>query len=109
MIQVETTLIVNGKQYAAEVGKATELYLGYEDHGLFMLDITMEYPLGGEQGLARCISDLKVIKDILTVFGVCEWSHIKGQSVYVLKEKDSLNSLILGFVSLDAKRSFLFD
>jgi hypothetical protein len=108
MIEIESNIKVKGKSYLAEVGNANELFLGFEDHGLFMLNIDFTFGEGGiVQGLGRGLTKLETIQDIIRVFGVREWSKIKGRSIYVLRE--SRSGLILGFVSLDGQRYFLFD
>lgn len=108
MVRIKAEITLDGQEYNAEVGRAETLYLGIEDHGMFMLDI--EFSFGtSRQGLGRIPKDetlAKTIKDILYVFGVNEWSQIRGKSIYVLREKTG--DLICGFVSLDGQRSFLF-
>ena len=108
MINIATKISVDGVDYLAEVGKAEELYLGFEDHGMFMLNIDFSFG-SHNQGLGRSLIELQTLKDIINVFGVREWSQIQGKSIYVLRQGQSLSSIINGFVSLDGKRQFLFE
>lgn len=94
-------------KYEKLIGKATNVYLGYEDHGLFVVSIQMDYgTAGGSQGFSCGLSDetaLKAMKGIMSAFGVRNWADIVGRTVYVLKD-EGWSGFIRGFAPLPTEK-----
>jgi hypothetical protein len=64
-----------------------EMYLGIEDHGMFIAQITMDYGDGGHQSYQRILHQddcHKVLLDILDIVGVRSWEGLKGKSCRVV-------------------------
>lgn len=88
-------------EYERIIAKAIDVYLGYEDHGMFIVTVTMDYGTS-VQGFQCILSDkhaLDVLQGVMGAFNVREWSAIEGRTIYVLKE-EGYNSYIRGFEPL---------
>lgn len=82
--------------------RITETLLGYEDHGIFCLNLVLDY--GGTcQGLGGlCLEGergLRLIKDILGVAGVDSWEKLKGIPVVALFDNKGMNFPIVGLAN----------
>ncbi|AWN07796.1 hypothetical protein HOT31_gp126 [Microbacterium phage Hendrix] len=97
----ETTVEVRGTKYFAELVRITRTHIGYEDHGIFSMNIDFEGLSGGwGQGLGhRFMTDPIVfhtwIQLIVDHFG--PWQDLKGKELYALYEKK--NQEIVGLAS----------
>jgi hypothetical protein len=107
------TLEHKGVKYELELGKAERSELGYEDHGIFAVNV--QFNLGGSvQGLGhRCLTDglaYRAIKDLLRVFQVRVWEDIRGRELYLLRDADEGRfGLIRGLLSKDQKEILVFE
>lgn len=108
-----------------DLAKITDTFLGIEDHGIFTSEIFVSYGSGGSQGIGGYYLDsyipekkrrvgtafgMEFIARTLKICGVDSWEKLKGRTIYVLKEDDSLGSKVLGIESLptEGTASFIF-
>jgi hypothetical protein len=86
-----------------EIAKITATHLGYEDHGIFSADISLDYGgagqsaggynLGGPTGFG-----IAFIKGILGACGVQTWEEVKGRTVFAIL--DSPHGKVIGLEHL---------
>lgn len=107
MFHVELPQIkIQGTEYYVELGTVGQTFLGFEDHGLFTFNLDFSfYPSSGQGFGYRIIQDTLVIKNILRVMNVTEWSVLKGRQAYVLRS--SRGGLIDGLLSFDQRKVYL--
>lgn len=93
--------------YFREVGKIVNSFIGFEDHGILTVSLTIDfgtsvqssgtYNLGPANGNAAS----KFIAGILNACGVSDWEKIKGSIVNVIYTSEpSLTALPVGIESL---------
>lgn len=73
-----------------EVGRVTEVSLGFEDHGIFGFDIEFEYADGTFQGTGWYgfgTGPATIIRSIMNSFGVTEWTKIADRTVWVHRKE----------------------
>jgi hypothetical protein len=72
-------------------------HLGYEDHGIFSLNVSFTYGSSAQGTGHYCVcsskSDaetdvvgIRLVKAIVDACGVSAWEQLKGRTVYVLKD-----------------------
>lgn len=88
-----------------ELGKITNTFLGYEDHGIFTFTIYLEfggsgqafgnYGLSEKNEAGRVISPIagEVITGILGAVGVSNWEDLIGKVVFVERENGIIRSI----------------
>jgi hypothetical protein len=79
-----------------ELGKVKSVWLGVEDHGCLIFQIVFDFggsqqAFGGYNLVDAEGADL--LKSVIAFFG-CEWSEIKGRTVYALRKLT--NGFIIG-------------
>ena len=86
--------------YTKEIAKITDTHLGYEDHGIFSLNVNFSYGSSsqgtGHYSICSKHSDspddvvgIRFVKAIVEAAGVGSWEKLAGRTVYVLV-KDGL-------------------
>lgn len=90
-------------EYEKELGRITRADLGFEDHGVFGVNINFEFGTSGQgtgwYGLNNP-SGSKLLKAIMEAAGVSDWGDLKGMAVYVLRAKGDPYGQIVGFEKL---------
>jgi hypothetical protein len=89
------------KPLVPKIAKIVDTFLGFEDHGIFAVNLTMDYG-GAGQGTGH-YSIINVagpfLKGILGACGVDTWDRVKGRTVFALVE-DEHNGFIRGLEPL---------
>lgn len=104
--------------YFGNIGTVVGYNLGVEDHGIFGINVTFDLQNGSTQGtgwfsLANSKEEAKgrpimMLRDILEVIGVDEYSKIRGKTVLCLYEDDSFNAFIKGIQSVQINKKVIF-
>jgi hypothetical protein len=106
------------------IARVDEVWLGIEDHGVFTVHIGWDYG-GTHQGTGHlCLDEwdrdtekrtsgpegITFLRRLCEVFGVSEFTKIKGRTIYVLRDSDEWGSRPLGFEQLpfNGGKTFLF-
>lgn len=103
------TAKLDGIEYKLELGKIESTHIGFEDHGIFSVNVNFEFP-GSSQGTGHYGFDSGMqfqtfILGFLKVTGVSQWEDLVDTQIYVMREKPF--SDIKGLLSLDRTRSFI--
>lgn len=96
-----------------QIAKIERTFLGYEDHGIFTVSLTLDYGGGGHQGAGSACLDTPLkdedgkflrrvgtrmghdyIIGIIRACGVDSWEQIKGRTVIALREHGYHSSVI---------------
>jgi hypothetical protein len=104
-------------KYEYILGKVTKAELGIEDHGSLAVNLEFRLGNGVYQGLGwRYIEGeggSAFLGRLLRVFGpYTQFEDVVGRTVYVLRNKNSIDSLIVGLDKLETEengRLFIFD
>lgn len=96
-----------------KVARIQDTFLGFEDHGIFTCNLSLDYGDGGMQGAGNySLMDIAgpFITRVLRACGVDCWENLKGRTVYALVEP-GLNGLVRGLEPLPTERGtkFLFE
>jgi hypothetical protein len=121
-MNVDVHVSHNGETYFGVIGTVVDMFLGFEDHGIFSWNLDIDYGNGNGQGTGhRALGGNKkfghrsdysmithyVILHLLHVAGVNQWEELRGkQLLFIKKEK---YGLIVGISSLNGSRSFFFE
>lgn len=109
MSTIEATITINAEKYHAEPATVERANLGYEDHGILAWNIGFlgsSWGQGtGHRGLGNSGYFVSVLKELLRVFKVQDWSDIEGSRVYVLRA-DKFGPIV-GISSLDGDETFM--
>jgi len=100
----DPTFTKDGTTYMLQLGTIERTTLGYEDHGIFMAWLMLEFD-GSAQGAGGYVLDNPVgergvnsrregtaygmdhIIQLLKVVGVEEWEALKGKHIYAIREE----------------------
>lgn len=98
--------------YVEQIAKVERTFLGFEDHGLFTLTLSLDYGGSGQgAGMACLDSPVKdesgrflgregtklghdYIIGVIKAFGVDSWEQIKGRTVIALREPGYNGSVV---------------
>ena len=104
-----------------QLGKVSGVRLGMEDHGIFTCDITIDFG-GTGQGFGgyrldtynkvtkKCegsAAGLDWIMRLMACFGVSNFDHIEGRTVYAIRKEEYGNIVGLETPSFDPGTPFL--
>ena len=101
-------------EYERVIAKIESTHLGYEDHGIFSLNVSFDYG-GSAQGTGHyCVcsskSDnpedaggIRLVKAIVDACGVDQWEKLRGRTVYVLKDP-GWNGMVRGIEPLPTEK-----
>lgn len=75
--------------------RVVEVHLGIEDHGILTSYLTCEWGGGSRQGfggydLRHSYQAQEWLTNVLTVFGVTEWSKVRGQVCRIKRDGHSI-------------------
>lgn len=101
-----------------QIAKIERTMLGYEDHGIFTVTLTLNYGEGGAQGAGMAALDEPTHDDdgrfagrvgtkmghdyiigIIRACGVDSWEQIKGRTIIALRE-DGYHGAVIGIKPL---------
>lgn len=109
IINLTTTVEIDGKTYHAEHGKISNTFIGYEDHGIFAWNIDFEFPGSGQgtgmRGMVNEVS-IKYLANVIEIAGVRQWEHVRGRSLLVLRENKY--GPILGILNAETEKYLIF-
>ena len=95
----------------AQIAKINSTFLGIEDHGIFSINIDFDYG-GSAQGTGHYGVEgeacAKFVQGMIRACGVSQWEHLKGRTIYVLRENDAWNAKIVGFRPLPTENGTEF-
>ena len=109
-----------------KIAKITDTLLGYEDHGIFTVILTLEYGGGSAQGAGMYSLDqydketkqrygtaagMDFIIGIIRACGVDQWEKIKGRTVVAIMDRDDdWGGKVIGLKPLPTEggKEFLF-
>lgn len=109
----KTTITIGDTEYEAQLARVKATHLGYEDHGIFSLNIAFEGVHGSwGQGTGHRIIEspeamfhwVKLLVSFFGSFG--KWEDIAGKECFVLRE--SYSGPIVGLVSKVKDEALLF-
>gem|GEM_PF-2100801 len=101
--------------YSKHIARINYATLGFEDHGIFSFNIDFDFGGSGQGTGHRALVTLNrdddlyvgapwaapMLRRILEVCSVGDWSKLPGRQVYVLKEADAhWNAPVLGIEAL---------
>lgn len=97
-----------------EITKITDTNLGYEEHGIFSANLTLDYGGSGQSAGGYNLGNPEVgfgaafIKGILGACGVQSWEQVKGRTVLAIK--DDRMGRVLGLENLPTEpgKRFMF-
>lgn len=101
-----TTTTTETTKYTHEIGKIRATHLGYEDHGMFSLNVDFAFKGSGQGtghiGLGTLGNSIAgpLIEAILKAAGVSTWERLVGRTVYVVRDGDRWNGRIVGMAPL---------
>lgn len=110
----KTTITIKGVDYEAQLARVKGTHLGYEDHGIFSVNIDFEGVSGSwGQGTGHRFADtparlfpwVKMLTSFFSSFG--KWEDIVGKECFVLRR--SYGGAIVGLVSKVSDEALLFD
>jgi len=100
--------------YEEVIARIESTHLGYEDHGIFSLNVRFSYG-GSSQGSGhyaicsknsndpRDSAGIRLVKAIVDACGVEKWEDLKGRTVFVLKEP-GWSGMVRGIAPLPTER-----
>lgn len=112
--------------YVEVIAKVESTMLGWEDHGILTCWLHVSYG-GSAQGIGGYALDasaggddrrrygtaygMEFVRRVMLAAGVGQWEHLKGRTLYVLREDDGWNARIVGLAPLPTERGerFIFD
>jgi hypothetical protein len=122
-------LTIDGEEYLMILGLIESTTLGWEDHGIFMFYLHLDYG-GSGQGAGGFVMDSPgverddgtrgprqgtayghdLIMRTMEVVGVAEWEKLKGRRVYAIKKGNEWGQVV-GLANVDRPESkyLLFD
>lgn len=96
------------------IAKVESTFLGYEDHGIFSLNVNFTYGSSGQGTGHYCVANaepsdtdavgIRLVKAIIDACGVNQWEHLRGRTVYVLRESDDWNARVVGIAPLPTEK-----
>ena len=109
-----------------EIAKIEDAFLGYEDHGILTIILTLRYGGGSGQGAGmyaldqydedaghrvghRSLGDFVI--GVLRATGSRNWSEVEGKTVFAIKDSDSYGARVIGIEPLPTEpgERFMFD
>lgn len=110
------------------IAKITRTSLGYEDHGILTIMLTLDYGKGGgiqgaggyaldepsgasNYGRKPTVQCGRWVQEILAVCGVNEWERVKGCTVIAIRDtEDKWGGFVIGLRSLptEGNHTFMF-
>ncbi|WNT44269.1 hypothetical protein SEA_CANDC_57 [Microbacterium phage CandC] len=110
----KTTITLKGVEYEAQLARVESTHLGYEDHGIFSVNVNFKGVDGGwGQGTGHRFADTPErlfpwVKMLVSFFGSFgKWEDIVGKECYVLRT--SYSGPIVGLVSKMSDEALLFE
>ena len=99
----------NGETYDAQVMRIANTFLGYEDHGIITMNITLETPGIGCRVGNYCIQNeiKRWFYGVFDVTGARNWEDVKGKMVLALYT-DSHDKKCMGLASMYGDKTFIF-
>lgn len=97
-----------------EIAKIESTHIGIEDHGLFTVNVNFSGGSWG-QGTGHIMlgeeAELlgRFVQGFIKAVGVDSWEGLKGRTVFVLRDGDSLASRIVGIENLPTERGGRFE
>lgn len=97
------------------IARIESTHLGYEDHGIFSLNVSFTYG-GSGQGTGHycvCSSDsdqttdaygIRLVKAIVDAVGVNSWEAVKGRTVIALRENGDWHAPVIGIAPLPTEK-----
>lgn len=97
------------------IARIESTHLGYEDHGIFSLNVSFTYGGSGQGTGHYCVcskdsdkdSDavgIRLVKAIVDAAGVRSWEAVKGRTVIALREDGGWNAPIIGIAPLPTEK-----
>ncbi|QJD53281.1 hypothetical protein SEA_TEMPO_58 [Microbacterium phage Tempo] len=109
----KTTITIGDTEYEAQLARVKETHLGYEDHGIFSLNIAFEGVHGswgqgtGHRSIESPEAMFHWVKLLVAFFGsYAKWEDIAGKECFVLRE--SYSGPIVGLVSKVKDEALIF-
>jgi len=99
----ETGKLVSEPEYEKELARISSAELGFEDHGIFGVNINFEFESASQGTGWYTLNNLtggKLLSAIMQAAGVSRWEDLKGVPVYVLRDKGNPFGQIVGFEKL---------
>lgn len=111
------TITVDGRRYEAEPGIVESTQLGYEDHGMFAVALTLRFGEGGSaQGtghIALMGADddcgIRFVQEVIDVAGCQTWEALRGVQLVALREEGRSYGVIRGLAAPLADRALVFE
>ncbi len=96
-----------------KIAKIEDTFLGFEDHGIFTMNLSLNYGDGTHQGSCNySLMDIAgpFITRVLRACGVGSWEKVKGRTIYALVEPGH-NGLVRGLEPLPTEpgTKFMFE
>ena len=100
-----------------ELGKIRDVALGFEDHGIFGMNIDFDFG-GSGQGTGwfylKGDAGIEYIKRVMQTLSADRFENIKGRTVFVIRDSDNKYAgRIIGFRTLPfehgGSKTFLFE
>lgn len=100
--------------YEEVIARVESTWLGYEDHGIFSLNVSFTYG-GSAQGTGHycvCSADsdrpsdvvgIRLVRAIVDACGVSRWEDLKGRTVFVIKD-EGWSGLVRGIAPLPTEK-----
>ncbi len=83
-MEIESSVLIDGRKYHAQIGKVKRVHLGREDHGIVSVNVDFEGDGWGQGSGHYGLKDSDIVYNIVDVFDTID---IVGETVFVLREK----------------------
>jgi hypothetical protein len=118
---MSTEFIVGPKMFEgleATIARIESTHLGYEDHGIFSLNVSFDYGGGSGQGTDHCVCSadsnrladvygIRLVKAICDAAGVSNWESLKGRTVFVYRDP-GWNGMVRGIGPIPTEKGTPF-